>query len=52
VLFTDASKLDTTATFTKTGTYVIKLSASDSELQAAAFTLVTVLPTGTILTVW
>ena len=51
-LFTDASVPGTTATFTKTGTYVIKLSASDSELQAAAFTLVTVLPTGTILTVW
>jgi hypothetical protein len=52
VSFADASAPGTTATFTKTGNYVIMLSASDSELQAASLTRVTVLPTGTILTVW
>ena len=48
VLFTDASAPGTTATFTKTGNYVIMLTASDGELQAASLTRVTVLPTGTL----
>ena len=51
VLFTDASRPGTTATFTKTGNYVIMLSVSDSELLTASLTRVTVLPTGTLLTV-
>ena len=51
VLFTDASAPGTTATFTKTGDYVIMLNVSDGEQQAASLVHVTVLPTGTVLSV-
>jgi hypothetical protein len=52
VLFTDPTAPGTTATFTKTGNYVIMLSASDSELQAASLVRVNVVPTGTLITVY
>ena len=51
VLFTDASAPGTTATFTKTGDYVIMLAASDGELQAASLVSVAVLPTGSLVLV-
>jgi len=52
VRFTDASVPGTTATFTKSGNYVIMLSASDGELQTASLVRVTVVPTGTLITVF
>ena len=52
VQFANASAPDTTATFTKTGDYVIMLSATDGELQSATQVRVTVLPTGTLISVY
>ena len=51
VQFTTASAPGTTATFTKTGDYVIMLSVSDGEQQTASLVHVTVLPTGTLFSV-
>jgi hypothetical protein len=51
VQFADASVPGTDVTFTKTGDYVILISASDGEQQAAALVRVTVVPTGTLLCV-
>lgn len=42
VVFTDASAVDTTATFSAAGTYVLRLTADDGALTASADTTVTV----------
>ncbi|MDK3257089.1 PKD domain-containing protein [Blastococcus capsensis] len=42
VTFTDASAVDTTATFSATGDYVLRLTASDGSLSASDTTAVTV----------
>lgn len=50
VLFEDATQPATSVTFLRTGDYVLKLFSSDGEASSAALTHVTVLPTGTIIT--
>lgn len=49
VQFANADAPDTAVTFTKSGDYVLTLTASDGELRSAVSTRVQVLPTGTIL---
>lgn len=49
VLIEDATQPTTSATFLRTGDYVLKLSGSDGEAGSAALTRVTVLPTGTVM---
>ena len=44
--FADASAVDTTVTFSVTGTYVLRLSADDSELTGSDDIMVKVLPSG------
>ncbi len=51
VFFADASEPNTSVTFTKTGDYVLLLSASDGELQAASLVQVSVSPSGTLIRV-
>jgi hypothetical protein len=51
VLLADAAAPGTVATFTKTGAYVMMLSASDGELQSAAFVHVEVRASGTMVLV-
>lgn len=48
-MFANASAVDTTATFSTTGTYTLQLTADDSEHAPFDRTVVTVLPTGTYL---
>ena len=40
--FTDASAVDTTADFSETGTYVLQLTADDSELNTSSTVTITV----------
>jgi hypothetical protein len=51
VQFADATEPDAAITFTQTGTYVLRLDASDGELRSAATVQITVTPTGTVLMV-
>ena len=44
VVFADASRADTTATFTIAGTYILRLTASDAEFTVSDDITVTVLP--------
>jgi VCBS repeat-containing protein len=46
VSFADASAVDTTASFSTAGTYVLRLTASDSELSGSDEVSITVLSTG------
>jgi hypothetical protein len=46
VTFTDASAVDTTATFSAAGTYVLRLTASDSALSTSDDATITVQPSG------
>ena len=48
VTFANASAIDTTATFSAIGTYVLQLAASDSVLQASDTVTVTVLAPTTV----
>ncbi len=50
VSFGDASQVDTTASFTATGTYVLKLTANDSVLESSDLVTVTVQEASTIVT--
>ncbi|HEX5946822.1 MAG TPA: hypothetical protein VFY82_11120 [Acidimicrobiales bacterium] len=49
VAFANAAAVDTTATFSAAGTYVLRLSADDSALSASDDVLVTVAPAGSTL---
>ena len=51
VSFADASSSDTTATFTAAGSYVLRLTANDSELQASDDVVITVTAEGAAGTV-
>jgi len=48
VIFEDANSLNTTATFSKEGTYILSLEASDSELSSSDTVTITVSNTPTI----
>jgi hypothetical protein len=51
VQFANADAPGSAVTFTRSGSYVLTLTASDGELRSAASTRVTVTPTGTVLLV-